>query len=48
MEGAINSILIELRVLLSRKAADPGAWGFCAGVCSAEVLFPAAPKLVEL
>lgn len=38
----------ELRVLLSRKAADLRAWGFCAGVCSAEVSFPAAPKLVEL
>lgn len=38
----------ELRVLLSIKAADLEAWGFCAGVCSAEVSFPAAPKLVEL
>lgn len=38
LEGA------ELRVLLSIKAA----WGFCAGVGSAEVLFPAAPYLVEL
>lgn len=42
LEGA------ELRGLLSRKAADLGAWGFCAGFCSAEVSFPAAPKLVEL